>query len=165
MPMHPSSFRRSAAVAVLLAASAAAPALAQTAPAPAPPPGLQATPGTPPRGVEIGRYEYETYCAVCHGADGKGNGPFTMMLNKRIPDLSVLAKNNGGVFPFSRAYDVVIGTADVGAHGSREMPIWGDVFTGRAQSVYGPGYREVTGEAYVKARVLALVEYVSRLQE
>lgn len=164
--MHPSFIRRCAAAA-LLAASAAVPAIAQTAPAPvpAPPPGLQAAPGTPTRGVEFGRYEYETYCAVCHGADGKGNGPFTMLLNKRVPDLSLLAKRNGGVFPFARAYDVVVGTADVGAHGSREMPIWGDVFSGQAQSVYGPGYREGTGEAYVKARVLALVEYVSRLQE
>ena len=163
MPMLSSIFRRAVTVAAMLAAAAAAPVLAQTVPAP--PSGTQTSPGTPTRGVEFGRYEYETYCAVCHGMDGKGNGPFTMLLNKRIPDLSLLSKNNGGVFPFSRAYDVVIGAADVGAHGSREMPIWGDVFTGRAQSVYGPAYRDATGEAYVKARVLALVEYISRLQE
>ena len=158
-----SLFRRRNAAAVLLVASTVVPAFAQTAPAP--PPGTATRPAAPGGGAEFGRYEYETYCAVCHGLDGKGNGPFTMLLNKRMPDLSLLAKQNGGVFPFSRAYDVIVGTADVGAHGSREMPIWGDVFTSRAQTVYGPGYRESTGEAFVRARVLALVEYVSRLQE
>ncbi len=161
-----SSFRRSVAAAALLASGlAVVPALAQTAPAP--PSRTQATPSPSTRGTEVGRYEYETYCAVCHGLDGKGGGPFTMLLNKRVPDLSLLAKNNGGVFPFSRAFDVVMGTADVGAHGSREMPIWGDVFSGQARTVFGPGLREGSGdaEAYVKARILALVEYVSRLQE
>jgi mono/diheme cytochrome c family protein len=164
MPMLRPSFRRKAALVALLATWAVAPALAQSPP-PSPPSGVPTGSAAPAPGGEFGRYEYETYCAVCHGTDGKGNGPFTMLLNKRVPDLSVLAKNNRGIFPFARAYDVVVGTADVGAHGSREMPIWGDVFIGRAQSVYGPNYRESTGDAYVKARVLALVEYISRLQE
>lgn len=114
---------------------------------------------------DLGRYEYETYCAVCHGVEGKGGGPFTMLLNKAVPNLTVLSKNNSGMFPFARVRDVIVGDAPVPGHGPREMPIWGDVYDDRARSQLGRNPDPGDVQAYVRVRVLALTEYVARLQE
>jgi mono/diheme cytochrome c family protein len=70
---------------------------------------------------DTGKYEYGAHCAVCHGLSGKGDG----------------------IFPFKRVYET-IDSGKVSAHGTREMPIW--------------------GERYVRARILALTKYISRLQ-
>src|ERR1700683_1638348 len=42
---------------------------------------------------------FRVYCAVCHGSDAKGNGPLASGLKAKVPDLTVLAKTNGGQFP------------------------------------------------------------------
>ena len=42
---------------------------------------------------------YGELCAVCHGKSGKGDGPAAGALKKSTPDLTVLASNNGGIFP------------------------------------------------------------------
>ena len=57
----------------------------------------------------IGKQEYESYCAVCHGLDGKGNGPLASILKKKVPDLTTLQKDNNGVFPVQRVYDIIDG--------------------------------------------------------
>ncbi|MBI3091565.1 MAG: c-type cytochrome [Candidatus Tectomicrobia bacterium] len=66
---------------------AAAPAAAQSAAAPAAPPAPQAAaaPATPAsRGdAEKGRVSYQTYCASCHGAGGKGDGAAAAALNPK----------------------------------------------------------------------------------
>ena len=49
-----------------------------------------------------GEIEYQNYCAVCHGADGKGQGIMNKYLTVRPADLTQLAKKNGGTFPFGR---------------------------------------------------------------
>lgn len=72
--------------------------------------------------VDAGKREFEANCASCHGASGKGNGPVSDLLKKSAPDLTLLAKNNGGVLPVARLYDVIEG-AGVPAHGSRDMPV------------------------------------------
>jgi mono/diheme cytochrome c family protein len=114
---------------------------------------------------DLGRYEYETYCAVCHGVEGKGGGPFSMLLNKRVPDLTVLAKNNSGVFPVMRVRETILGRADIPGHGPREMPIWGDVYDERARSQFGRNPDPGDVQAYVRVRVAALADYLARLQE
>ena len=53
---------------------------------------------SPASGVEM----YKTYCAVCHGNEGKGDGPAASALKARPADLSQLSKNNGGKFPALR---------------------------------------------------------------
>jgi mono/diheme cytochrome c family protein len=121
--------------------------------------------GTAGQGADIGKYEYETYCAVCHAKDGKGSGPFSMLLTQKVPDLTVMSKNNGGVFPFNRAYEVVYGIANVPGHGTREMPIWGDVYKEKAPSQLGPYYQPSDTASYVRGRILALIGYISTLQE
>ena len=51
--------------------------------------------------VDVGKAEFQSSCASCHGADGKGNGPLREQLKVPPSDLTVLARNNNGVFPTS----------------------------------------------------------------
>ncbi|MDO9218314.1 MAG: c-type cytochrome [Lacisediminimonas sp.] len=111
--------------------------------------------------VDFGKREFESNCASCHGKTGKGDGPLKEMLNKSPPDLTQLSKKNSGVFPMDRLYQVIDG-ANVPSHGSRDMPIWGRDY--RVQA--GEYYMDVPydPEAYVRTRILALLEYINRLQ-
>jgi mono/diheme cytochrome c family protein len=71
---------------------------------------------------------FRAYCASCHGADGKGNGPVAPALNSKPADLTTIAERNGGTFPAQRMHTIIAGDEIVIAHGSREMPIWGPIF-------------------------------------
>ena len=124
----------------------------------------QTTPAQQPRPkVDFGKVEFEARCATCHGVNGKGSGPTAAFLTRHAADLTVLAKNNNGVLPIAAMYDVIIGEKSVPAHGSRDMPSWGTAY--RIQA--GEYYMDVPydPEAYVRVRVLSLIEYINRLQE
>ncbi len=71
---------------------------------------------------------FHAYCASCHGADGKGNGPVTPALNTKPADLTLINERNGGNFPAKRVRRIIEGDALILAHGPREMPIWGPIF-------------------------------------
>jgi mono/diheme cytochrome c family protein len=71
---------------------------------------------------------FRAYCASCHGADGKGNGPVAPALNSKPADLTTIAERNGGIFPVQRMRTIIAGDEIILAHGSREMPIWGPIF-------------------------------------
>jgi len=71
---------------------------------------------------------FRAYCASCHGSDAKGHGPAASALRATVPDLTALAKNNGGRFPSSHVRSTITGEEAFSSHGSREMPIWGPVF-------------------------------------
>lgn len=99
---------------------------------------------------------YRTYCASCHGADGKGAGPAAAALKKAPSDLTTISQRNGGEFPAFRIGHVIDGTADVPsitAHGTREMPVWGDLL---------PQHRD---DALLKLREHNLTEYLRSLQK
>lgn len=70
------------------------------------------------------------YCASCHGRDGRGGGPVTPALKLAVPDLTMMAAREAGVFPRARVTAIVTGTQApaIAAHGSRDMPVWGPVF-------------------------------------
>lgn len=73
---------------------------------------------------------YKAYCAVCHGSDAKGNGPLAKWLRTAPADLTRIASRNGGAFPLARVRRVISGAESVSAgHGTREMPVWGPVFS------------------------------------
>ncbi len=113
------------------------------------------------RGVDIGKREFENNCASCHGVNGKGSGTVTPWLRKSPPDLTLLTKSNGGIFPMDRLYKSIAGE-DTGAHGSREMPVWGQVYRMSAAEYYME--QRYNDEAIVRARILSLLEYINRLQ-
>jgi mono/diheme cytochrome c family protein len=114
--------------------------------------------------LDTGKLEYQSNCAICHGEQGKGDGSFNVLLKKHAADLTVLSKNNGGVFPFNRIYEVISGAAEVAGHGPRNMPIWGNYYNDQATIELNPSYRQSDARAFVRARILALVEYISTLQ-
>jgi mono/diheme cytochrome c family protein len=115
-----------------------------------------------PAKMDFGKREYVANCAGCHGATGKGDGIYKPYLNKSPTDLTVLAKKNGGVFPVDYLYQVIDGRKAAEAHGGRDMPIWGADYLAKASG----DYMDVPydPELYVRTRVLALIDYVSRLQ-
>lgn len=76
-----------------------------------------------------GAQMYDTYCATCHGKDGKGGGPAASALKVPVPDITRMAADNNGVFPELRVYGSIKGDPVMpAAHGSKDMPVWGDVF-------------------------------------
>ncbi|WP_101068870.1 c-type cytochrome [Roseovarius salinarum] len=115
--------------------------------------------------VTLGEAEYMNSCAQCHGEAGDGNGVMAAFMTTAPPDLRMLQKENGGVFPVERVRDVIRNSVDVGPHGTSEMPAWGQRYTGRAIQEFGPLHLGSKNRAYVETRILALVEYLSTLQE
>lgn len=102
-----------------------------------------------------GRALYMTHCASCHGTSARGDGPAAGSMRVAPADLTQFAKRNGGLFPSARTYQIIEGR-DVGAHGSVEMPVWGNVFR-----VTPPD----STEASVRYRIHALVLYLESIQE
>jgi mono/diheme cytochrome c family protein len=74
-----------------------------------------------------GKQMYTNYCAPCHGVDGKGAGPAASSLKVRPTDLTELQKNNNGKFPDAHVAAILQFGADVPAHGSATMPVWGPI--------------------------------------
>jgi cytochrome c len=111
---------------------------------------------------EPGRTDFVTYCAACHGVEGRGDGTIAEFLTITATDLTQLSKKNAGVFPRERAINVIDGRAEVKVHGPRDMPVWGDWFEFEAgSSVAGKGAEEKV----VQARINALVDYIETIQE
>jgi len=113
--------------------------------------------------VDLGKREYDSNCMICHGAKGKGDGMYRANLTRPPTDLTTLSQRNGGVFPFQTVYESIDGTRDIAAHGPRDMPIWGMVYRSRAGEFYGPDV-PYDPNAFVRARIYALIDYVQRLQ-
>jgi len=97
---------------------------------------------------------YRTYCAVCHGVDGRGDGPAASALTKAPADLTQLAIHNNGKFPDARVANAIIGDTQVAAHGSKDMPVWGDLLRSLNLGVSDA----------VQLRILNLTNYIKTLQ-
>ncbi len=102
-----------------------------------------------------GRDLFTFYCASCHGVDGMGRGPVASALKTPPPDLTTLAQRGGDTFPAERVESFVTGKSErsTGAHGSKDMPVWGPIF------------RALDANDALNARRLAnIVGYVESLQ-
>ena len=109
------------------------------------------TPTSPASGAEM----YKTYCAVCHGLNGTGNGPAAEALKTPPADLTTMAARNGGRYPALRVSAILRGEDVLAAHGSKDMPIWGKLLW----SVSG------SHESEVLQRVKNLNRYIESLQK
>jgi mono/diheme cytochrome c family protein len=107
---------------------------------------------------DAGKDDYDSHCAACHGSSGAGEGPYTRVLNVTIPNLTTLSKRNGGVFPYSHVFETIDGRLELPAHGTRNMPIWGQEFSYKKRTL------NPNPEAFVRAKINALVLYIHRLQ-
>ena len=68
--------------------------------------------------IDIGKIEYQSNCASCHGMDAKGDGPVSKELKTRPTDLTLLAKKNKGVFPVNAVYRIIDGRDQIASHGT-----------------------------------------------
>ena len=102
--------------------------------------------------TNLGKVDYESSCAACHGQNGKGDGPVSAELRTKPSDLTMIAKHNGGIFPADVLYQIIDGRRTLRAHGTYEMPVWGSVF------------RRSEPEDVARKRILALVAYLKSIQ-
>jgi hypothetical protein len=112
------------------------------------------------------KLDFRRYCAQCHGMSGTGDGPVAAALKKKPANLTLLAKNNGGVFPEKEVRDFIDGTKTSAAHGTRAMPIWGDAFRMRSGAASGAGGIMGPGltQTQVDSKINGLVNYVKSIQ-
>jgi mono/diheme cytochrome c family protein len=75
-----------------------------------------------------GRIYYLRYCAACHGDKADGKGPVSGVLSSPPADLRRLSEKYGNPLPSDPVIRFIDGREAVAAHGSREMPVWGERF-------------------------------------
>jgi len=106
---------------------------------------------------DFGKNEYQASCASCHGVTAKGDGAVSRSLVKAPSDLTMLARRNGGVFPYQYALEVIDGrkSAEIGVHGLREMPVWGYIY--RSEDTQ-------PADLHARNRIGSLLDYLVRIQ-
>lgn len=108
-----------------------------------------------PTNPASGQEMFTNYCAVCHGTDATGNGPAASALKVAPSDLTTLAQKNGGKYPAMHVSSVLRGDAELPAHGSKDMPVWGPLFRHLSQG----------HDAEVQQRIANLNQYIESLQK
>jgi mono/diheme cytochrome c family protein len=116
--------------------------------------GAQQEGQSPKAEAYVGSSLYETYCAVCHGAGGKGDGQFAGQLRSKPADLTLIAKNKGGTFLRDEVARIIDGRDPVKGHGGKDMPVWGDAFS-----------RTPDTPAAAAAKIKILVAYLESIQQ
>jgi mono/diheme cytochrome c family protein len=118
------------------------------------PPTIKLTPCESIASVD-GKDAFAAYCAVCHGADGRGKGPAASALKTPVPDLTTLAQRQGGKYNALAVQDAIVGAGKVPvAHGTTTMPMWGPAF-----------HAAEPDRARATLRVQNLAQYIGSLQQ
>jgi mono/diheme cytochrome c family protein len=105
----------------------------------------------------LGHESFLQYCAACHGIDARGGGPAGASLKTAPTDLTTIAARSGGKFSDVDVASRIDGRSMPTAHGSREMPVWGERFSAQL------GGGDV-GEEAVRGQILVLLEYLRSIQ-
>lgn len=108
--------------------------------------------------AELGEESFRTHCASCHGLRGQGDGPVAAALQTPPADLRRIAQRRGGSFPEGEIARKIDGRFDIEAHGSRDMPVWGQVFTSEVPDTQA-------AESISRGKVAVLVEYLKSIQD
>jgi mono/diheme cytochrome c family protein len=101
-----------------------------------------------------GQEMFTNYCATCHGKEGRGDGPVATALKKAPADLTSLTSRNSGKFPELEVYHSILGDGMIAAHGSQEMPVWGNVLRSLDSDT----------DSMVRLRIANLTSYIKSLQ-
>jgi mono/diheme cytochrome c family protein len=96
---------------------------------------------------------YASYCATCHGMDGKGHGPAATAISPQPTDLTTLAKQNHGKYPDTHIVSVL--QFGVEGHGRATMPVWGPIL----------GTMNRTNFRDKQLRISNLARYLETIQE
>jgi mono/diheme cytochrome c family protein len=102
-----------------------------------------------------GKQMFSSYCAPCHGVDGRGRGPAAAALRTQPADLAGLSKKNQGRFPDTHIVSVLQFGAAVPAHGTAEMPVWGPIL----------GKMNMANSQDKQLRISNLSRYIESIQE
>lgn len=108
-----------------------------------------------------GAWFYRQFCAGCHGAEGRGDGPAAAYVVAPPADLTGLSARNGGVFPSQQVIATIDGRTRQDVHGAG-MPVWGMIFADEAQ---GQGLGLDASVLQTRERVLSLASYLETLQD
>jgi len=106
---------------------------------------------------QAGHDYYLEACASCHGTDGRGEGPVSASLAIRPPDLTKMAARRRGNYPYDELASFIDGRKDIAAHGSREMPVWGERFAEELRE-------DSQQERIIHGKVLMLLVYLESIQ-
>lgn len=125
-------------------------------------PGQPRSPAQSVRPIDLGKGEFESRCASCHGMGGRGDGPMKPFLTVAPSDLTTIAKRNGGAFPEQLVWEMIDGRSSIsiGPHGSREMPVWGQEFRDQAKR-----RGDQNPEWSTRNRIVALLAYLNGMQQ
>jgi len=105
---------------------------------------------------ERGRLLFTLYCAGCHGAAGRGDGPLAAELSSPPADLTRIAQRNRGAFSATAVYDKIYGLDEVPGHRTSEMPLWGFEFQ--------QADLDANQQQEVRERIEQLVRYLATIQ-
>ena len=124
---------------------------------------LLAGPAAADASLEQGKANFGKLCAPCHGVSGKGDGPQAAQLAKKPADLTMVTRKYGA-FPEQKVFETIAGLDMPEGHGTREMPIWGDVFVTEqvGKSTKVEDAMKASDEA--SRRIAGLVKYVASIQ-
>jgi mono/diheme cytochrome c family protein len=101
---------------------------------------------------------YQQLCSSCHGIRGHGDGPVASLINIGVPDLTRIAKRDGGEFPTEDVRRTIDGRWDRRAHGARDMPVWGWQFYDSSAT------NDAEERAQVDSMINRLVDYLRSIQ-
>ena len=104
-----------------------------------------------------GKEMYLQYCSSCHGQDGRGDSSVSAFLKIKVPDLTLLKKNNKGVYPMDQVISTIDGRRKPRLHGDPKMPVWGESFIRETKD-------PKSGEVIVVEKEKGIAEYVGKLQ-
>ena len=107
-----------------------------------------------PISAASGQAMFKSYCSPCHGTAGRGNGPAAPALKKNPANLTELSARNGGKFPEMEVYNAIKGDSEMAAHGSKDMPVWGNLFSSISRG----------NEGEIQLRISNLTDYVKSIQ-
>ncbi|MDX1740485.1 MAG: cytochrome c [Rhodothermales bacterium] len=107
--------------------------------------------------IDAGQTHYLRYCASCHGEDGRGEGPVAEALKDPPTDITRFRLEEEGTFRVDDLIEIIRGVRDVRAHGTREMPVWGNI--------WGDSEIQTATPEQIEQRINELVEYIRSIQE
>jgi mono/diheme cytochrome c family protein len=107
--------------------------------------------------AELGEPVFQRRCAACHGESGRGDGPVAGALRVAPADLTRIAARRGGSFPEGEIARFIDGRFAVQAHGTREMPVWGERL---GEQIPDAG----VSEEVVRGKISVVVEYLKSIQ-